>query len=283
MEKLINIINLDNTIAEIDVEPWIILKNKPNEFIIRLKKGERSLIESGVFRNDDILIDFNGKKYWISNDMYSDIERKTKKDINLADLGISYAEFFDEELVSEQSKKITLISDVVDNLKNTNDKTIIVSNRSDLDLHSDLIGELRNKLKEYNIIIDNIYFLSKNNTQTYLEDFPLKKSLLVLEKMVGYKIIDNKFSNIQVDQYNKVNYYDNDRETIEELKTLQETFNKIYYNSEDNIKSIIIHKVLNSKPFIKTFYSTGNDFNKFENNSLILNRPTRIHKFNFFK
>ena len=94
MEKLIHILDLDNTTVKIDVEPWIIDKTVPNEPIIRLRPGQRKLIEAGTFRGDDHLISYCGKEYWLSNEMYEELERKTKKEVDLVGYGISYAEFF---------------------------------------------------------------------------------------------------------------------------------------------------------------------------------------------
>lgn len=283
MEKLIHILDLDGCVINVDIEPWIILKEKPNEPILRLRAGERKLLESNVFKGDNNLITYSGKNYWISNIMYETLEKKTKVGIDISSFGVSYAEYFDPLLVSEQADKFKVLISNIEHIKNTNDDVIIMSERSGLELHSNLIDSVRTELSNLNIIASNFYLLSDNNINTNLEDIALSKSLLALEKMIGYKISDSKFTNIEIDQYNKVHIYDDSREVYEELKTLQETFNKVYYNSDDNMKSIIMDMVLKNKPFIKIHLITGNDFNRFKTNTIILNRPTRLHKFNFFK
>jgi len=283
MERLIHILDLDNTAITVDVEPWIINKTEPNEPIIRLRPGQRKLIEAGTFRGENNPISYSGKEYWISNEMYEELERKTKKEVDLGGYGISYAEFFDPDQIAEQANRVKVCTDNIEHLKNTDDDVIIVSERSDLELHSVLLDVVREKLGEYNIDIKNVYLLSKNNLKTDIIDIPLEKTLLVIEKMTGYKIVDGKFTNVPVEQYNKVHIYDNSRKVYDELCTTQETFNKIYYNSDENIKAVILNKVLSVKPFLKIHQVTANEFNRFKVEHIILKRPTRIYKFNFFK
>jgi len=283
MEKLIHILELDNTAITVDVEPWIIKKTKPNVPIIRLRPGQRKLLEAGTFRGDDNLISYSGKEYWLSNELYKELERKTKKGVDLGLFGLSYAEFFDPDQVAEQANRVKICTDNIEHLKNTKDDVVIVSDRSNLELHSDLLEVVREKFGEYNIDIMNVYMLSKNNLKTDNEDVPYQKALLTIEKMVGYKIVDSKFTNVPVDQYNKVYIYDDSRKVFDELNTIQETFNKIYYNSDENIKPVVLNKVLSVKPFVKIHQVTGNEFNRFKTDTIMLTRPTRIYKFNFFK
>lgn len=283
MERLIHILDLENTIVNLDFQPWIIKKTEPNIPIIRFTAGQRKLIESGTFRGEDYSIKHNGREFWISERIYRELEKKTKKDVDLVDYGISYAEFIDPDLINEISNKLDFRLDNIDHLKNTKDDVIIVSERSDLELHEILIQNVRNKLVEFNINVNNFYMLASSNLKNSIDDIPLKKELLVIEKLIGYKIEDEKFTNVNVEQYNKVYFYDDDRLVFEEMKTLQETFNKIYFNSNEEMKGVIMEKVIKSKPFAKIHLITGNEFNKFIVSNITLERPSRIHKFNFFK
>jgi anaerobic ribonucleoside-triphosphate reductase len=79
-------------------------------------------IESNQIRStkDDILIEYNNESYFISQDMMERIMRK-KKNIRLRDLGISYAEHFDEEILNknlpEYKKKRDLMGKSLEELK----------------------------------------------------------------------------------------------------------------------------------------------------------------------
>ena len=283
MEKLLNILNLDDTTIKVDVEPWIIKKSEPNIPILRLKSGEKSLIETDTFKGDNNMISYNGKKYWISDNMLEELERLSRKEINLNDYGFSYAEYIDPELVEKQSEKFKIQIENINHLFNSNDDTIIISDRHDSDLHKDLIENVKIELSKYNLEVKNTYLISDSNLETYTEDIPLKKLILVLEKLIGYKIQNNQFLNIPTDQYNKIHFYDNDRKSYTELKTIQETLNKIYFNSSEEMKNIVMEKILNVKPFVKFHHITGNEFNKFDIEKFIIQRPSRLHRFNFFK
>ena len=283
MEKTVHLVDLDETLIRVDVQPWIIKKTEPNVPIIRLSISDRKLIESEFFKKDDLLIKYSGKEYWISQQMKDLLDKKAGREVKLTDYGVSYAEWFDPDLIKEQTKNAEFLINNVSILKNTTEDVMIVSDRANLDLHSDLIDYVKTELNNINVAVKNVYFISKNNLKTYIDDSTYDKIVLILEKMIGYKIIDGVFTDIKTDQYNKVSFYDNDRNICSEAKNIQTFLNTFYFKSEDKIKNLVLEHIKSNMPFLKIFQITNNEFNPYLIESVILAKPYRINKFNFFK
>lgn len=283
MEKTVHLVDLDETLIRVDVQPWIIKKTEPNIPIIRLNISDKKLIESELFKKDDLLIKYSGKEYWISQQMKDLLDKKAGREVKLTDYGVSYAEWFDPDLIKEQTKNAEFLINNVSILKNTTEDVMIVSDRANLDLHSDLIDYVKTELNNINVDVKNVYFVSKNNLKTYIDDSAYDKITLILEKMIGYKIIDGTFTDIKVDQYNKVHFYDDDRKVCSEAKSIQTFLNTIYFKSDDKVKNLVLEHIKTNMPFLKLHQITNNEFNPYIIDTVKLVKPYRINKFNFFK
>ncbi len=128
MDKEIAFFDLDNTLWYIKSDVWVIDKNKPSVPILKISPIEFALIKSGIYVKDDILIEYNGDSYFISKDMLERIERKIKN-IKLNNIGISYSEFFDDNILNKKDVQVLL-----DNIKHLIGKNIeigVLTARSD--------------------------------------------------------------------------------------------------------------------------------------------------------
>ena len=67
MNKTIHFFDLDRTLWSIDTRPWVINKNDPSKPIIRLSKEEALYILSGIYKNEEQMIEYNGKTYYNKN------------------------------------------------------------------------------------------------------------------------------------------------------------------------------------------------------------------------
>ena len=92
MNKNIHFFDLDNTLWKLDVKAWLILKNKPNVPLIKLNKYELVDIMNGTYKHQENLVEYNGEQYWISDNMFTFVKKKSKS-IELNDIGISFIEF----------------------------------------------------------------------------------------------------------------------------------------------------------------------------------------------
>ena len=65
------------------------------------------------------------------------------------------------------------------------------------------------------------------------------------------KLDGSKFSNLEVQDYSKVFYYDDNKKSIELSKNINDLLEKFLLNSEDSLKSIIKDKIKNTNDKIK--------------------------------
>ena len=87
MSKEIAFFDLDNTLWYIKSDVWVIDKNKPSIPILKISPVEFALIKSGIYVNDEIPIDYNNERFFISRDMMERIQRKNKLQTCYFDMG----------------------------------------------------------------------------------------------------------------------------------------------------------------------------------------------------
>ena len=144
--KEIAFFDLDNTLWYIKSNAWVILKNMPSKPLMKIGNLEFTLIQNGLYIPDNNVIEFNNEKYFISNDFVERLER-LKPGIRLKDVGISYAEFFDEEILNKGEVQLLL-----NNIKHLIGKGVelgLLTARTDRKKHAGLLNKLRIKLQEY--------------------------------------------------------------------------------------------------------------------------------------
>ena len=91
MEKEIAFFDLDGTLWNIKNEDvWIIDKEKPYKPVVILNNLEFSLIKAGKFVKDELPLEYNGQKYFISKDLFEIIKKKSGSE-NIERFGISLA------------------------------------------------------------------------------------------------------------------------------------------------------------------------------------------------
>ena len=275
MDREIAFFDLDNTLWYIKSDIWVINKNKPSaDPLLKIPQTEFALIRSGIYVKDDIPIDYNNEKFFISRDMLERIRRKSKN-IQLDDLGISYIELFDEDILNKKEVQFLL-----DNIKHFVGKDIeigVLTARSDRKLHANLLNKLRKKLKEYGLEIDKIYFVSEairlNNS---FDKVTYNKNKVLLEHLVGLSIEDNNFIPVKKDAYDKIYFYDDLKTNILNVNNLQEYFDFLVRNSDDEILEFINNRLKNHTLTLITNLVTNNELNPFETKVIELEPPIKF-------
>jgi hypothetical protein len=274
MDKEIAFFDLDNTLWYIKSDVWVIDKNKPSVPILKISPIEFALIKSGIYVKDDILIEYNGDSYFISKDMLERIERKIKN-IKLNNIGISYSEFFDDNILNKKEVQVLL-----DNIKHLIGKNIeigVLTARSDRKKHSNLLNKLRLKLKEYGLEIDKIYFVSESiRSIGYQDKVVYDKNKVLLSHLVGLTIEDNHFVPIKKDSYNKIYFYDDVKSNFMNVNNLQDYFDFLVRNSDDECVEFINNRLDNNNLILINNLITNNEINPFETTTIKLNSPIKF-------
>lgn len=272
INKELAMFDLDNTLWYIKSDIWIIDKNKPSEPVLKISPIEFALIRSGIYVNDDILIEYNGESFFISRDMMERILRKKK--IRLGNIGISYSEFFDDDILNK--KEVQLLLNNIKHLIGKNIEIGILTARSDRNKHANLLNKLRVKLKEYGLQIDKIYFVSESiRAIGYQDKIIYDKNRILLTHLIGLDIEDNHFVPIKKDCYNKVYFYDDVKSNIMNINNLQEYFDFLVRNSADDCIEYINNRLQNNLILVNNLI-TNNELNPFETTIIKLNSPIKF-------
>lgn len=273
MNREIAFFDLDNTLWYIKSDIWIIDKDKPNVPILKISPIEFALIKSGIYVKDDILIEYNGESFFISKDMIERIQRKNKS-IRLKNLGISYSEFFDDDILNK--KEVQLLLNNIKHLIGSNVEIGLLTARSDRKKHANLLNKLRIKLKEYGLEIDKIYFVSESiRTIGYQDKIIYDKNNILLEHLIGLSIEDNCFVPIKKDSYNKISFYDDIKSNFMNVNNLQEYFDYLVRNSDEECIEFITNRFLNPLVLVNNLI-TNNEINPFETSIIKLKPPIKF-------
>jgi len=266
--------DLDNTLWYIRSDVWVIDKNKPSDPILKISPIEFALIKNGVYVKDDILVEYNNEKFFISRDMMERIQRKSKN-IRLGNIGISYVEFFDDDILNKKDVQLLL-----NNIKHLIGKDVeigVLTARSDRKKHANLLNKLRIKLKEYGLEINKIYFVSESiRAIGHFDKVVYDKNKVLLEHLIGLTIENNKFLPIKKEAYNKVYFYDDVKSNILNSNNLQEYFDFLVRNSDDECIEFINNRLKNNMVILVNNLVTNNELNPFETTIIKLLSPVKF-------
>ena len=274
MNKEIAFFDLDNTLWYIKSDYWVIDKDKPSKPIIKISPIEFSLIKSGIYIKDNILVEYNNESYYISKDMLERIKRK-KKSIRVFDIGISYVEKFDDDILNK--KEVIFLLDNIKHLIGKDVEIGLLTARSDRKKHAMLLNKLRLKMKEYGLEIDKIYFVSDSiRLIGFKEQVSYNKNKILLEHLVGLTIEDDKFLPIKKDLYNKVYFYDDIKTNIMNANNLQEYFDFLIRNSDEECIEFINNKFNEKDMLLVNNLITNNKVNPIETTIVKLSPPIKF-------
>ena len=273
MNREICFFDLDNTLWYIKSDIWVIDKDKPSEPILKISPVEFALIKGGIYTKDDILIEYNNEKFYISKDMMERILRKKK--IRFGNIGISYVEFFDDDILNK--KEVQLLLNNIKHLIGKNVEIGVLTARSDRKKHANLLNKLRVKLQEYGFEIEKIYFVSESIRATNFSDQVIyNKNKVLLEHLVGLTIEDNHFVPIKKDAYNTVSYYDDVKSNILNTNGLQDYFDFLIRNSDTDSLEFITNRLKNNTLTLVNNLITNNEVNPFETTKIVLKTPIKF-------
>jgi len=281
-----HIYDLENSLVSIDRKIWIIEKNNPSEPIIRINESDFKVIESGVFRNQNNRVEFNGKIYFLSNEMMKSLGSITnKKSFSIDNLGISMREYIDKEQIDKL--KFNILSENISHLRNKIEDFYIISSRLIEDKYTKLTNELEEELTNEGIKVEKIYYINETFYNQDEDENSYKKSVIILQHLFGLKIKDHKFVAESTDRYNEVCYYDALESNISDLRNINETFDKIYDNTEnESLRNVV--KTLIKKLDLKLQLNlvTTNEMNRFNTEEIeiqLLIKESYVKSFKQFR
>jgi len=268
----IHFFDLDGTLWDIDSKVWIIDKEKPQIPLIKITPHELYLIQNGLYKKDNLLIDYNDQKYHISKDMLERINKK-KRILDLNRLGVSFIEFYSDDYINNNKVKFLLSN--IKHLKDTNSLIGILTGRPNRDRHANLLNELRIQLKNFGLEIYKIYFVSDYLHMRHNDMISLQKVDILLEHMIGLKIENNKFVPLLQDKFDKVYFYDDEIRNIQYANDIQTFFERTIRNSDDETFKLALDRTKNNELKLINSLVTSNEINRFHTSEVILTEPKR--------
>lgn len=268
----IHMFDLDGTLWDISSMAWLVDKEKPHIPILKLTSQELHLIQNGMYKKDNLLIDYNDHQYWISKEIYDRINKK-KTILDLNRLGVSFVEFYSDEYIN--NNKIKFLMSNIRHLTGTNALICILTGRPNRERHADLLNELRLQLKSLGLELFKIYFVSDYLHMRYEERISLNKLDILMEHLIGMKIENNKFVPLKQDTFNRVFFYDDEIRNIQYANDIQTFLERVMRNSDDEMFHLALNRIKNNEIKLINNLVTGNEINKFHTTEVIIKEPNR--------
>lgn len=261
---------------------WIVDKSKPNIPILKLSKYEFNLIKSGVYKSQNNSIKMSGTNYYLPIEIFEQLKIKVKNfKSDLSNLMFSMQEFLNKEVIDNID--FTLNVDAVRHLVNKTDDIYIICSSNSKNNYQSIIDKFENKIQEIGLQIKKFYFISETFYNRDEDKILHKKDRLLLQHSVGYKTDDDKFTNEELEQYDEIYYYDDDRYSVNFILDSNKLLSFLISNSEDSVKSEL-KCILSSKPItIFTNLYTSNKLNLFIKNKVVLEWSNIVKTFENFK
>jgi hypothetical protein len=276
MTHAVKIVDLDGTLWNLDSSPWIILKEDPSKPVLRISKNDRILIENDTV-NSDLVIEHCGRRIHISEEMLKKIQSKIGRKVTPEKLGFSYAEWIMPEELAKQADNMFYYEGVIKDLAKKPGDTVILTSRFNQGKHTALLMNLERKLAEYKVQVKDFHFVGNSNAYPDKEANAAKKSYVVLQYLIGLQIdrLKKRFLQQKTDSYVLVDFYDDEPINLSNVENLQSYLNTCFYNSDQDVKRMVLERLNLTKLVVHVNRATGNQLKPYEKKVIELTFPDK--------
>ena len=254
-----------DTLIDINNKIWIVDKTKPSIPVVKISKSDFNLIKKGIFRKYDQRLNIGGTSYWLPEDLMNSIKIRCKNlKCDITGLSFSMQEFMNPSIIEEMNFDINIQN--FEHLKNTRDDIYVICSKNSERNYSSIIEKLKEKLADQGLIIKNFYYLSETFYNRDKDDITHKKVRMLLQHLIGLKTDGDKFTDGEIEEYDRVYFYDDEINAVVLAKDSNKVFEFIVSKTEENLKSrikdiiksndkvVVVRKITNNKinPFIET-------------------------------
>lgn len=271
-----------DTILTVNSQPWIVSKHQPNNPIMKISQSDFNLMRNGIYKSHGNRLEFNGKSFWLPNDLMNRLKVKAKiSKVDISNLAISMQEFLNKEIISDLDFEIN--KNVISTIKNTQDSIYIICSRNSKDKYEKMIQKVESKLGEFNINIKNYYYISETFFNRDHDDISYKKVRLLLQHLIGYKTEINKFTEEHITKYDEIYYYDDEVHSINLAKDINSVFQSLLSNTDPSIKSSIKDSIKSKDNILVINQVTSNENNPFITTKIMVEYSNLIKAFENFR
>ncbi len=278
MKKDLHLFDLDYTLWRNDAKLAVINKKEPKHIIYRIPHEEVSFMKD-FYKNYNLKVSYNGYEWFLSEKIWENINR-VQKDIKLEDIGITFREFTDSEILENQIYKTEYLLNNLTHLKNLPIELGFVTARCEKNKHSKNITILADKIeKRIRVGVDKIFFVNDIDNNDNVDVTAFRKAKIILEYLIGFKIKGDKFIDLKQYEYNNIAFYDDDMKNIEVVNNLQSLMESILSKSDSDVKNKIMDRLKNNDLTYKTYFITQNKIEPFYIKEYKMLPPTHIKMF----
>jgi hypothetical protein len=272
-----------DTLINIDSKIWIVDKTKPSIPVVKISKSDFNLIKKGIFRKYDQKLTIGGSSYWIPVDLMNTIKIRCKNlKCDLTGLAFSMQEFMNPSVIENMDFDINTRN--FEHLKNTRDDIYVICSKNSERNYQSIIEKLKDKLADYGLVIKNFYYLSETFYNRDKDDITHKKVRMLLQHLIGLKTDGDKFIDEEIEEYDRVYFYDDEMNAISLAKDSSKVFEFIVSNTEENLKLRIKDLIKDSDKVIVVRQITNNKVNTFIETEVLIewsNLKKTFESFNY--
>ena len=270
-----------DVLLTINAKPWIIDKDNPNVPLLKISKSDYNLIKNGVYKTQNNMLEYNGETFWLPNNLYNKLKIMAKnKRININNIAISMQEFLNKEVIENIDFKVNF--EAIKHLKNKSEDIYIICSTNTERNYKKMVEKLMEKLKHEGILVNKFYFVNDSFSKTDPEEIVFKKALICLKHLVGYEIRNEQFVDTPINKYSKLEYYDDDFDTLKMVDDINSFLSVILSKSDDGIKEVIKEDVKYDRAVFIAKKITSNKYNNYTTSECKLSLNPIVRKFNNF-
>lgn len=259
--NIIHWCDLDHTLWTTNAQWWIIDKNNPHTYLLRVSTYEGNLITNGFYIADEHCFHYNGITGYLPHHIWEQIQT-INPTLTIDNIGLSFREFNDDDLIKTQAESLIIH---IDRIKKIEPNSVInlVTARGNHDGHVDLLGILNKTLIEHNLKLNKIWFVNDAKYCKLTGGTELKKCLLILESLIGYKVTNTCFEPILADKYKIAYFYDDEDKNIIQCQKMNEVLNVLLNNTQPWLKQKIEDNIVLNTPELKLHLVNSNELNPY--------------------
>jgi len=274
-------IDLD-IILKTESKPWIVSKENPNIPILKMEPSDFKLFQSGIYRNQNNKIEFNGKTFWLSNEFMNKVKLSAKKyRADISNLAISLQEYLNPQLIENIPFELDL--SIFNSIINTDDDIYIICSKNTKRNYEKQIEKLEEKLKEKGLKIKDFYYISETFQNRDEDNISHLKVKLILQHLIGLKTEGDKIINEEITDYTKITFYDDSKPTIELAKRINHVLESLLIKTEKEVKLKVKDKIYEVDNVLIVKEYTHNKSKRFNETIVQLEYTNVIKNYENFK
>jgi hypothetical protein len=271
-----------DALIRVQSQVWIVSKMKPSIPIIKITQSEFNLIKKGIYRRHDSPLSMSGETYWLPQNLLDELKVKAKNyKVDITDLVFSMQEFMNSSVIENLDYEI--LTDSFQHLKNKTDDIYVICSKNNKKNYGVIIDKLNSELMDLGLSVKNYYYLSETFYNRDTDYISHRKVKLLLQHLVGYKTDENKFTDEELDRYERVYFYDDDLTSINLAKDSNSLFQSLISKTDDSVKDLIKEIIKSRDNVIIVNAVTHNKMMPFDTKEILIEWSHIVKTFEAFR